>query len=131
MHDLHYEWLIPERVALVQISGALAGHSFVDVDNIIVQTFLNNSSLDQVHVIFDNRQLRTIPPMSVYHHVKFTSHERLGWILSYGDNALTGFFIMTLGRKKNLYIQTMPSQAACMEFLLEMDPSLESMIAST
>ena len=125
---MFYEWLIPQHVALIRLEGVLDVSKLAEADRAIISQFLDNSSADQVHLIFDNTRMFTIPPQNVYRHIHFTGHERLGWMVSYGNNDLTRFFLSRLADKKRLYIQTLDSKQDCIDFLSEMDANLSTAV---
>lgn len=123
---MYYEWLVPKYVALIRLEGVLDVSKLAEADRIIISEILDKSSAEQVHLIFDNTRMHTIPPQNVYRHIHFTAHERLGWMVSFGNNELTRFFLTKLADKKRLYIQTLESKQACLEFLSEMDTDLSA-----
>ncbi|MCI0713753.1 MAG: hypothetical protein L0154_26580 [Chloroflexi bacterium] len=123
---MYYEWLVPQLVALIRLEGVLDVSKLAEADRVIISEILDKSSAEQVHLIFDNTRMYTIPPQNVYRHIHFTGHERLGWMVSFGNNELTRFFLTKLADKKRLYIQTLESKQACLDFLSEMDTDLST-----
>jgi hypothetical protein len=123
---MFYEWLIPQYVALIRLEGVVDVSKLATADHIINTEILDKSTAEQVHLVFDNTHMRTIPPRNVYRHIHFTGHERLGWMVSFGNNDLTGLFLSKLADKKRLYIQTLESKQACIDFLTEMDANLST-----
>lgn len=120
------EWLVPQHVALIRLEGVLDVGKLADADRRIITEILDKSTADQVHLVFDNTRMYTIPPQNVYRHIHFTGHERLGWMVSFGNNELTRFFLSKLANKKRLYIQTLDSKQECLDFLSEMDTNLST-----
>jgi hypothetical protein len=104
--------------------GEIRDAEFLQFDELVTQ-YLEYSDASQIHMIFDNSEMETIPSIGIFKHLKFTNHPRLGWGVSYGDNDLTRFFMSTFRQVNWLYFHRCNSQEDCLAFIQSMDLSLE------
>lgn len=121
---INLNWIYEDSILSASLTGTVKDADFLEFDRQVTK-FLDRSTASQIHLIFDNSAMETIPSIGVFKHLNFTDHPRLGWGVSYGDNDLTRFFMSTFRQVNWLYFHHCQSHAECLEFLKNMDLSLE------
>lgn len=123
MNPIHVEWLLSDHILYATLAGSITDDLFLELDTTLVK-FIESSSAPQVHVFFDNREMRSIPTIKVYRQLQFTQHPRLGWGVSFGDNDLTRFFISAFVQMNQIYFHMTDTLRDCLDFLNHMDYKL-------
>ncbi len=125
MTDIDITWVYEDSILQVKLIGDVDDSDFLLFDERISE-YLDDSNSPQVHLIFDNSEMRSIPSIGIFKQLSFTNHPRLGWGVSFGDNNLTSFFMSTFRQVNWLYFHRCLSEGECFEFLQSMDTSLQA-----
>jgi hypothetical protein len=120
--NLTIEWLHEDRVLYVKMAGELDDNSFLKVDDILSQYL--DGYYRQIHIVFDNSEVKSIPSVRVYNKLQFTDHPNLGWGVSFGDTPLTRFFMRAFTQMNKVYFHACESYDDCLAFLGQVDKSL-------
>ena len=120
------EWVIPDRVVHVKITGAQTLEEIAVRSREIIR-LLDSSLMQHVHFIYDNSELTQLPSdlRGLKKSVTWTQHPKVGWVVSYnGRVGPVMYVVRVLTRFLNMKYSDQISYAHALHFLVKKDPAL-------
>jgi hypothetical protein len=119
-----FAWHTPDQILVVKVIGNISDQEVLATDTVF-KDYLESSSADKVHVIFDDTQVQNVPKTAIFAKLTWGQHPKVGWVLSVGlrtswHRFIAQFMTQYFGFRGRMY----PSMEAALAHLYEMDDRL-------
>ena len=121
-------WYLQDRIVLVRSIGNMTTDEMLADDRTLVNNFLNKTSAEKVHIIFDNTKTTGSPPIWAFRKLKFHKHPKAGWTVAFGGNKFINFMATIAAQLSNRHLRLFSTLNECLAYLKQVDESLMDLL---